>query len=246
MMTWNACSNTCAAIACRPSAPRAATPEPAPVRTPVLTPVATPVPTPVRTPVQTPVSAPLPTPAPLPKPTQLPTPEPVSAPAAAMALLACILLAWAAPAAADTLYLKSGKVVRAEKIWEEGDLIKCRMYGAVIGYPLADALKIEKDDQRPPDDPLDGGRPTGAPAESPEEETARITADFFEADLGRVLGMIREASDMNFAVDPDVSGKVTLTIQEPLPWDEVLRVVLKMNGLAREDFGPRIIRIYRP
>jgi type IV pilus assembly protein PilQ len=39
-------------------------------------------------------------------------------------------------------------------------------------------------------------------------------------------------SGKNFAIDKDVKGKVTLTLDKPVPWDQVLDLVLKMNRLG--------------
>ncbi|MEE4266304.1 MAG: type IV pilus secretin PilQ, partial [Desulfobacteraceae bacterium] len=44
--------------------------------------------------------------------------------------------------------------------------------------------------------------------------------------------IIREISGKNFAIDKNVTGKVTLTLEKPVPWDQVLDLVLKMNGLG--------------
>ncbi len=134
----------------------------------------------------------------------------------------------------DTIHLKSGRIVRVEKAWEENGQIRCEMYGATIGYNKADVLRIEKDDWQPE---------TEEEAERPAVK--KIAPDLFQTDIRKVIGMLREPSGKNFAIDPDVTGSVTLTIEEPVPWTEVLDLVLKMNGLEKEFFGPDTIRIYR-
>jgi type II secretory pathway component HofQ len=139
-------------------------------------------------------------------------------------------------AGADTIYLKSGKKVRADKTWEEGGQIKANLFGATIGYDKSDVLRVEKNRERPP---------AGDIATEPEEpQVPKISPDFYQADLRKVLNMLRDVSGMNFAVDPDVSGNVTLTIEAPVPWTEVLDVVLKMNNLGKEQFGEKTLRIY--
>jgi type IV pilus assembly protein PilQ len=70
----------------------------------------------------------------------------------------------------------------------------------------------------------------------------KITLDFFETDIKNVFRIIREISGKNFAIDKDVSGKVTLTFDKPVPWDQVLDLVLKMNQLGMVIEG-EIIRI---
>ncbi len=139
-------------------------------------------------------------------------------------------------AGADTIYLKSGKTVRADKTWEEDGQVKAELFGATIGYDPADVLRVEKDAQRPPADAI---------SISPEAPPVpKIAPDFYQADVRQVLNMIRDVSGMNFAIDPDVVGNVTLTIESPLPWTEVLDVVLRMNHLEKEQFGEKTLRIY--
>jgi len=151
-----------------------------------------------------------------------------------MLLLALCLAAH--PAAGDTIYLKSGKTVRAEKTWEEDGQIKANLFGATIGYDKSDVLRVEKNQERPPAEDI---------ATTPEAPPApTIAPDFYQADVRKVLNMLRDVSGMNFAVDPDVSGNVTLTIESPVPWTEVLDIVLKMNGLGKEQFGEKTLRIF--
>ncbi len=64
----------------------------------------------------------------------------------------------------------------------------------------------------------------------------KIALDFYETDIKNVFRILREVSGKNFAIDKDVTGKVTMTLDKPVPWDQVLDLVLRMNqlGLARE------------
>jgi type IV pilus assembly protein PilQ len=61
----------------------------------------------------------------------------------------------------------------------------------------------------------------------------KIALDFYDTDIKNVFRIIKEISGQNFAVDKNVSGKVTLSIDKPVPWDQVLDLVLKMNQLGR-------------
>jgi len=70
----------------------------------------------------------------------------------------------------------------------------------------------------------------------------KIALDFFDTDIKNVFRILREISGKNFAVDKDVSGKVTLTLDKPVPWDQVLDLVLRMNQLGMIYEG-NIIRI---
>ncbi len=70
----------------------------------------------------------------------------------------------------------------------------------------------------------------------------KIKLDFFETDIKNVFRILGSISGKNFAVDKDVTGNVTLTLDKPVPWDQVLDLVLKMNNLGRTAEG-NVIRI---
>lgn len=70
----------------------------------------------------------------------------------------------------------------------------------------------------------------------------KIALDFFETDIKNVFRILREISGKNFAIDKDVTGRVTLTLDKPVPWDQVLDLVLRMNQLGMKMEGD-IIRI---
>ena len=46
---------------------------------------------------------------------------------------------------ADTIVLKNGRRIKAEKVWEDGGQIKGAVYGATIGYPKDQVKSIERD-----------------------------------------------------------------------------------------------------
>ena len=70
----------------------------------------------------------------------------------------------------------------------------------------------------------------------------KIALDFYDTDIKNVFRILREISGKNFAIDKNVTGKVTLTLEKPVPWDQVLDLVLKMNQLGVTMEGD-IIRI---
>ncbi len=70
----------------------------------------------------------------------------------------------------------------------------------------------------------------------------KISVDFFETDIKNVFRIIAGISQKNLAVDKDVTGNVTLSLDKPVPWDQVLDLVLKMNNLGQIEEGS-IIRI---
>lgn len=70
----------------------------------------------------------------------------------------------------------------------------------------------------------------------------KIKLDFYETDIKNVIRILRSVGGLNFAIDKDVEGKVTLTLENPVPWDQVLDLVLKMNNLGQKKEG-NVIRI---
>jgi type IV pilus assembly protein PilQ len=70
----------------------------------------------------------------------------------------------------------------------------------------------------------------------------KIALDFFDTDIKNVFRILQEISGKNFAIDKNVTGKVTLTLEHPVPWDQVLDLVLKMNQLGMTMEGD-IVRI---
>jgi type IV pilus assembly protein PilQ len=89
--------------------------------------------------------------------------------------------------------------------------------------------------------PQAGVRQAGRPA-GPTYTGEKIALDFFETDIKNVFRILREISGKNFAIDKDVTGNVTMTLEKPVPWDQVLDLVLRMNGLGKSYEGD-IIRI---
>ncbi len=70
----------------------------------------------------------------------------------------------------------------------------------------------------------------------------KIALDFYDTDIKNVFRILREVSGKNFAIDKDVTGKVTMTLDKPVPWDQVLDLVLRMNQLGQTYEGD-IVRI---
>ena len=89
--------------------------------------------------------------------------------------------------------------------------------------------------------PTDG---TEAPPPGPTKKYSgeKIALDFYETDIKNVFRILRKISGRNFAIDKDVDGKVTLALDKPVPWDQVLDLILKMNQLGKVAEG-NIIRI---
>ncbi|HOV87220.1 MAG TPA: type IV pilus secretin PilQ, partial [Syntrophobacteraceae bacterium] len=70
-----------------------------------------------------------------------------------------------------------------------------------------------------------------------------ISLDLLDADLRNVLRLIADITGSNIVIEPDVTGKVTLKVEQ-VPWDQVLDMVLSMNDLGKEQLG-NVIRVAR-
>ncbi|MDP2643636.1 MAG: AMIN domain-containing protein, partial [Desulfobacterales bacterium] len=91
-----------------------------------------------------------------------------------------------------------------------------------------------------PDAPSDKAVLPAGPGQKYSGE--KIALDFYDTDIKNVFRILREVSGKNFAIEKDVAGKVTLALAKPVPWDQVLDLVLKMNQLGMREEG-NIIRI---
>lgn len=70
-----------------------------------------------------------------------------------------------------------------------------------------------------------------------------ISLDLMDADLRNVLRLLADLTGTNIVIEPDVSGRVTLKVEQ-VPWDQVLDMVIAMNDLGKEQVG-NVIRIAR-
>jgi len=94
----------------------------------------------------------------------------------------------------------------------------------------------------PVTDPLQAPPPTLAPRPvefEPITVTARekqftghpISLDFKDGDLQDIFRLFADISGLNIVVNPGVTGKVTLKLNE-VPWDQALDLILKANNLG--------------
>jgi type IV pilus assembly protein PilQ len=81
------------------------------------------------------------------------------------------------------------------------------------------------------------------PQEDRKYVGAPISLDFKDGDLQDIFRLFSDISGSNVVVNPGVSGKVTLKLQE-VPWDQALDLILKTNGLG-STVENNVIRIAR-
>jgi type IV pilus assembly protein PilQ len=87
--------------------------------------------------------------------------------------------------------------------------------------------------------------PEAAPSRSADPELRfvgeRISLDLKDADLKDVLRTFAELTRLNIAIDPDVTGSVTVRLRD-VPRDQALDLILRMNGLGYVLVG-KILRV---
>lgn len=77
--------------------------------------------------------------------------------------------------------------------------------------------------------------------EKPQYTGEHISLNLKEVDLKDFFRLIHEVSGLNLIVDPNVSGSVTMVLDN-VPWDQALDIVLKNNGLGDQLEG-NVLRI---
>lgn len=62
-------------------------------------------------------------------------------------IFTCLMLFMLLPfqSAADTVILKSGRTIQVSNCWEAGDLVKCKLYGQIVGYSKSDIAEYRID-----------------------------------------------------------------------------------------------------
>lgn len=71
------------------------------------------------------------------------------------------------------------------------------------------------------------------------EAQARVSLDVRDADVRETLRMLTEAAGLNVVIGPDVTGTVTLRLQD-VSVDDALQIVLKITGLVQVREGTTI------
>jgi len=69
----------------------------------------------------------------------------------------------------------------------------------------------------------------------------KISLDFTKVSVRNAISMIARTNEMNFVIADNVKGSLTMVLNE-VPWDQVLDLILRTNGLGKEVEG-NVIRI---
>jgi type IV pilus assembly protein PilQ len=64
----------------------------------------------------------------------------------------------------------------------------------------------------------------------------RVSLEFSDADIRKILQLIAEVSNLNFLIGDDVSGTISIKLVN-VPWDQALDVILETKGLEKRHDG---------
>jgi type IV pilus assembly protein PilQ len=64
----------------------------------------------------------------------------------------------------------------------------------------------------------------------------RVSLEFSDADIRKILQLIAEVSNLNFLIGDDVSGTLSIKLVN-VPWDQALEVILETKGLEKRQAG---------
>jgi hypothetical protein len=114
-----------------------------------------------------------------------------------------------------------------------GRTIKVRVLGETNGYAEL-VLDVREQGRAVQHELYKDTRRAAAPPTRYRGEP--ITLHLRDADLKDVLLAFAEITHTNIAVDPSVSGTVTLDLVD-VPWDQALDLILTQHGLAKQVSG---------
>lgn len=132
---------------------------------------------------------------------------------------------------ADVLYLKNGRKIEAEKVWEESGQIKCRKFGSVIGYPMSAVERIEQRETRPESSPTPPPEPENTNAAGPRTAIPNgplAPVETYQADVPKkssACGIAFDGTHLWVAAqsvcDPDRFQKYSLDgrLRDTVIWD---------------------------
>jgi type IV pilus secretin PilQ/predicted competence protein len=83
--------------------------------------------------------------------------------------------------------------------------------------------------------------PQTIPGEEKEYKGHPISLELRDADIRDVVHLFATITNLNFVIDPEVGGRITIYLKE-VPWDQALDIILRNNGLGKV-FENNVMRI---
>jgi len=116
---------------------------------------------------------------------------------------------------AGTILLKNGRKIDVNRCWEDGDLVKCEQYGAVVGYKKGDVKEVFSTPASSQEQPVSSEKPI-----SIDDYRIRVMNEIqnlwkYYPDLSNASG--KEVAAITFDVLPN--GEITEIVFEELSGD---------------------------
>jgi type IV pilus secretin PilQ/predicted competence protein len=83
--------------------------------------------------------------------------------------------------------------------------------------------------------------PQTIPGEEKEYKGHPVSLELRDADIRDVIHLFATITNLNFVIDPEVGGRITIYLKE-VPWDQALDIILRNNGLGKI-FENNVMRI---
>ncbi|MBI5234712.1 MAG: type IV pilus secretin PilQ [Deltaproteobacteria bacterium] len=119
----------------------------------------------------------------------------------------------------------------AYDVLQEGEVIRVVFPLEAAPQTIAKKADVKSDKETA----VGTSEPEGAKA------SRKISLDFKDADIGNILRLMAEVSNLNIIAGEDVKGKVSLRLVD-VPWEQAFDIILKTNGLGRTQEG-NVVRI---
>ena len=125
---------------------------------------------------------------------------------AIIAVVAALALSVAVPVAADTIYMKNGRVIRTSHVRVEGDIVFFVQYGGEVAIPMAVIERIVEDatvepEAAPPPPSPPAESPAADPADPADPEGAGAAAEGREYWQDRVRTIEAEKAQVQLQIE---------------------------------------------
>lgn len=128
------------------------------------------------------------------------------------------------------------EIVPEEPSEEQEEVIEPKVEELVVEEPQEEEEKVA------PYQPLTTTfLPQTIPGEEREYKGHPISLELRDADIRDVIHLFATITNLNFVIDPEVGGRITIYLKE-VPWDQALDIILKNNGLGKI-FENNVMRI---
>jgi type IV pilus assembly protein PilQ len=137
----------------------------------------------------------------------------------------------------DTLYWD---IKNPENMKNDSTAIRTSQFAAAAKNAQADSLSVPKEKVALPSEAISvhDKQLVSAPkyGEKKIYTGRKVSLEFSDADIRKILQLIAEVSNLNFLIGDDVSGTISIKLVN-VPWDQALDVILDSKGLEKKQDG---------